>query len=425
MRKPILIAGTALLLLNTIVLYSQTNLNWASSFAPSWANGNTTGNANNIGGSGINCVAVATLFGGGSFRQALGNSGAQTPTVAGATFTVPGVTNRLQITPNFSNNTGYTDIVLTFTSMATNVTFRIADIDKADATSTTYYDRVTVTGTNGVTTYNATLSKYDAITDPNFIVISGNTATANTTSGQSGNSASDATDQRGTVTVSFGSVVLNSITIRYDNAPGANNNPASQAIAVGAVSFSNSVLPVSLSSFNGHRLAQDVLLDWKTQQELNAQSFNIERSSGNSWETIGTVAARGNSNTATSYTYTDINPQGTLLLYRLKQIDNDNNFKYSSIIRIAGRDIKTTMLSYPNPFSAQVNVSISSLANQQVSVNVFDGSGRTVRTETTNLYTGSNNFTITGLDKLTRGIYYAEIKDQSGGLLGRTQLLKN
>jgi len=425
MRKLILILSTFVLQLNTFVLHSQTNLNWASSFAPSWANGNTSGNANNIGGSGINCVAVATLFGGGSFQQALGNSGAQTPTVSGATFTVPGVTNRLQVTPNYTNNTGYTNIVLSFTSMATNVTFRIVDIDKSNANSSTYFDRVTVTGTNGVTTYNATLSKYDAVTDPNFLIISGNTAYVNTTNGQGDNSASDATDQRGTVTVSFGSASLNSITIRYDNAPGANNNPASQAIAIGSVSFNNSVLPVSLSSFSGHRQAQDVVLDWKTQQEINALSYNIERSSGNNWETIGTLAARGNSISVTNYTYTDMNPQGNLLLYRLKQIDNDNNYKYSSIIRITGKDIKTTMLSYPNPFSTQINVSINSPTNQQVSVNIFDVSGKTARTETKNIYSGNNNFTITGLDKLTRGIYYAEIKDQSGGLLGRTQLLKN
>jgi hypothetical protein len=425
MRNQLLVAVIVLLLLNTNVLHAQTNLNWASSFSPSWAHGDESGNANNIGGSGINCTATASIVGSGSFKQALGNSGAQTPTVSGATFTVPGATNRIQVTPNYTNNTSYTNIVLTFTSMATNVTFRIVDIDKADATSTTYFDRVTVTGTNGVTTYNATLSKYDAVTDPNFLVVSGNTASVNTTSGQADNSASDATDQRGTVTVNFGLAVLNSITIRYDNAAGANSNPASQAIAIGTVSFTNSALPVNLSAFNGHRQAQDVVLDWKTQQEINAYSFNIERSNGSSWETIGTVAANGNSNSVSSYTYTDINPQGTLLLYRLKQIDNDNNYKYSGIIRIAGKDTKTSLLSYPNPFTAQVNVSISSTANQQVSISIFDAVGKTVRSETKNLYTGNNSFTITGLDRLSRGIYYAEIKDFSGALLGRTQLLKD
>ena len=424
MRTPLLIAGTALLLLNSITLPAQTNLNWASSFLPTWANGNTSGIALNIGGSGINGTASASIVGGGSFRQALGSSGAQTPTVSGATFTVPGTTNRLQVTPNFSNNTGHTDIILTFTSMATNITFRIVDIDKSDATSTTYFDQVTVTGSNGVTTYNATLSKYDAVTDPNFLVVSGNVARVNTTSGQAGNSNSDAVDQRGTVNVNFGTASINSITIRYENAPGANTNPASQAIAVGAISFSNSTLPVSLSAFSGHRQGQDVVLDWATEQEINAATFEVERSTGSSWEKIAALTAAGTTSSRTNYSYADVNPQGSVLLYRLKQIDLDGNFKYSSIVRINSNN-KVLLSSYPNPFSGQINVSIGSASRQLAAVTITDASGKTIRSETKNLYSGNNNFTITGLDRLASGIYYLQVTGEERKILGSSKIIKN
>jgi hypothetical protein len=424
MRKTLLIAGIALLFLNGKVLKAQTSLNWASSFSPSWSDGSTTGTASNVGGSGINCTATATITGGGSFMQALGGSGAQTPTVSGSTFTVPGTTNRLQVTPNYTSNASYTDIVLTFTSLATNVSFKIVDIDKSNANSTTYFDQVTVTGSNGITTYNATLSKYDAVTDPNFLIISGNIAHVNTTSGQGGNTASDAVDQRGTVNVSFGTTSLTSIKIHYNNTAGADADPASQAIAIGSVSFSASTLPVSLTAFSGHRQLQDVVLDWITQQEINTASFDIERNSGGNWETIGTVTARGNSNSVSNYRFTDINPQGSVLLYRLKQTDIDANYKYSNIIRIATKNSKLDLLSYPNPFTAQVNVSISSPSDQQVAVTLYDEGGKTVRTETKNLYTGSNNFTITGLDKLTRTVYYLEVKDAAGAILDHSKLVK-
>lgn len=409
-----------------LFLYSeaQPNLNWASSFSPAWANGNTSGNAINISGSGINCTATATMVGGGTYMGALGGSGAQTPTVAGATFTVPGTTNRIQITPNFSSNTSYVDIMLSFTSFATNVAFKIVDIDKNNPNSNTYFDRVTVTGSDGVTTYNATLSKYDAVTDPNFLVISGNTANVNTTNGQADNTPSDATDQRGTVNVSFGSAVINSITIRYDNAPGSNSNPASQAIGIGSVSFNSTTLPVSLFDFTGHRQSKDVMLNWKTQQEINAASFDIERNSNGNWEIIGNVIAIGNSNSISNYNYTDINPQGSVLLYRLKQIDNDRNFKYSNIIRIRS-NAATDITSYPNPFNSLVNVSVSSSANQQVTVSLYDAAGRRVQSEIKNLYTGNNSFSITGLDQLTTGIYYMEIKDSNAEILARTKLLKD
>ncbi len=409
-----------------LFLYSnaQPNLNWASSFSPVWADGNTSGNANNVSGSGINCSATATMAGGGTYMLALGGSGAQTPTVSGATFTVPATTNRLQVTPNFTSNTSYVNIVLTFSSFATNVSFKIVDIDKNSPGSTTYFDRVTVTGTNGTTNYNATLSKYDAVTDPNFLIISGNVANVNTTNGQAGNTASDASDQRGTVNVSFGSAVLNSITIRYDNAAGANADPASQAIAIGSVSFNSTTLPVSLLDFNGHRQSKDVILNWKTQQEINAASFDIERNNNGNWETIGNVSARGNSNDLTSYTYTDINPQNTTLLYRLKQIDIDHSFKYSNIIRIAAGST-TEFKSYPNPFNSQVNLSITTANSQQVSITLFDATGKSIYTESRNLYNGNNSFGITGLDKLSNGMYFVVIKNNNDEILGRTALLKN
>lgn len=406
-----------------MILPAQTSLNWASSFSPTWSNGNTNGNASNVAGSGINAAASAIIVGSGSFQQALGSSGSQTPTVNGATFTVPGISNRLQVTPNYSNNSSYTTITITFTSLVTNVNFRIVDIDKSDANSTTYFDRVTITGAAGSTDYFPSLTKYDAVTDPNFLVISGNTAHANTTNGAGGNSASDATDQLGTVNVNFGTAVINSITIRYDNAPGANSNPASQAIAVGAISFTNSTLPVQLTSFSGHRLVQDVVLDWKTQQEVNAASYEIERNNGSNWITIGSLAANGNM-TLTAYRYTDTNPQGSLLLYRLKQIDKDGRFTYSGIIRITGKENKLTLLGYPNPFTEQVTISVHSSASQPVSTFLYDGNGKMVRSETKSLYAGDNSFIMTGLDKLAAGIYYLEIKNESGSLLGRTRLLK-
>ena len=414
-------AGMALLFLYS---KAQVNLNWASSFSPLWADGNTNGNAINVGGYSLNCTATLTMTGGGSYMFALGGSGAQTPTVSGATFTVPGATNRLQVTPNFSSNTSYVDIVLSFTSLVTNVTFKIVDIDKSNFNSTTYFDRVTVTGSNGATTYNAALSKYDAVTDPNFLVISGNVANVNTTSGMADNTVSDATDQRGTVNVSFGTTAINSVRIRYDNAPGANSNPASQAIAIGSVSFTSSTLPVSLLDFSGHRQSGDVMLNWTTQQEINSAFFDIERNSDGNWETIGNVAARGNSNDISNYTYTDMNPQGSVLLYRLKQIDIDRNFKYSNIIRIVTKGT-TDITSYPNPFTSQVNLSISSTINQQVTTSLYDAAGKKIRSEIKNLYAGNNSFAITGLDKMTSGMYYLEIKDMNGELLARTKLIKD
>lgn len=157
------------------------------------------------------------------------------------------------------------------------------------------------------------MTKYDAVTDPQRSVISGNVANVNTTSGQ------EAIQHQmplisGMYKVSV--ATLKSMTIRYmimRQVPML--NPASHRLLLLVLFLSTVQHCLGLKSdFSGHRQAQNVVLNWKTQQEVNAQSYSIERSTGSSWETIASVAASGNGNGSADYTYTDINPQGSLLL---------------------------------------------------------------------------------------------------------------
>ena len=220
-------------------------LNWASSFFPAWANGATTGNAINIGGSTINC-SVSIVKSGGAYTNF---GGPTTPTVGSSTV-VAGSTNNMQVALDYSTASQYTDITFTFSTLVYNVNFNLADIDRLTNTSNSYYDRITITGMMGLTSVQPVVAKYDATTDPNFLNISGNVAQVNTTSGMAGNTASDATDQKGTIMVNFNGKSITSFTIRYDNVAGVAANPGIQFISVGNISFYKAMpLPVELTSF--------------------------------------------------------------------------------------------------------------------------------------------------------------------------------
>jgi hypothetical protein len=425
MRKTTTIIAGLLLLFLDLKVQAQINLSWQSSFLPSWSNGNTSGNANNIGSSPVNCSVNLTINGGGSFKQTHGNSGSQTPTVSGTTFIVPGVASSIQLTPNFSNNSGYIDIVLSFTTVVNNVSFRIVDIDRNAPNSNSYYDMVTVTGTDGTSTYNAILAKYDAVTDPDFLVINGNTASVNTNSGFADDCASDATDQRGTVNVSFGTNSLSSVTIRFTNAPGAKNNPGLQDIGIGNISFLTPTLPVTLIAFNGHRDQTNVFLDWKTSQEINSASFVVQRSSNaNNWTDVATLLAAGNSSSDRSYSFTDPDAREAVLFYRLKQVDIDGHFLYSTVIKLSTKESATDIKAYPNPFTDQVNVNIHSNKQQPVSGLLVDNSGKIIQTIHADLFSGDNNIMVSGLNKLAKGIYYLQLYDETGNLVDLSKLLK-
>jgi len=424
MRIPPLIAGSILLFFAT-TLYAQPKLKWQSSFVPSWSNGNKTGHAIDVGGYLLlNCDVDFNISGGGTFEKVRGTMGPASPSVDHATYTVPGSSERIQFSTDFTSSSSYATVQIVFTSAVTNLSFKITDIDKETSTSNNYFDKVTVTGYNGFTNHNPVITKYDAVTDPNFLIINGNSAEVSSISGQAGDTESDATDQRGTINVDFGGSPITSIIIRLENAAGVIADPDIQILAVGSFSFIQSTLPVKLTRFNAYRSGQDIRLDWTTVQEFNSASFNIERSDGSgTWETIGTVSAAGNSTSERNYSYTDRNPQRTLLFYRLKQADIDGQFKYSSVVRISSTPI-ADMQVYPNPFHTSLTVGIYSSADQSITILLKDLSGRQLRSIPGHLFSGNNNIMLPDLKSLSQGIYHLELYNTEGSLINRSKLIK-
>lgn len=404
---------------NFNTLYGQT-LNWATSFNPSWSNGNVNGNTADLTGKGLNLATMISISG-GTFGQSSGNT---TPTILGNNIQVAGSSSRLEIAPNFNTATGYSDIVINFSTIVSSVSFRVADIDKNNANSNFFYDRITITGTNGVSIYNPVLTKYDAVTDPDFLIVSGNSAYANTASGQGGKTSSNASDQRGTININFGSNLISSITIRLDNAPGVQANPGSQSIGIGDISFLQAALPVSLISFTGRQNDDEIILKWTTAQEIDNDHFNIERNSGAGWQTIGNIAGNGNSSLPAGYTYVDNSPAKATHLYRLKQVDINGCYKYSPVIRISNKDNTIKIQSYPNPFLSQINVSLFSESEQVIKARLSDMQGRIIKAYTRCVYRGNNNFTINDLASILPGTYAIEIIDQEKKSIGMARVIK-
>jgi lipoprotein signal peptidase len=394
----------------TANLLAQTyTLNWASSYAPAWANGATSGTATNIGASGINCTTTITASG-GAFGATAGATGTATPTVTGTAFVVGGSAANNQITMDFSTNTQFTDIVYSFSGSITNAVFNIADIDKGTTTSTTYYDKVIVTATDGVTVFNPTITKYVAASA--FVAISGNTANANTTSGQGGNSASSAADQNATVIVDFGTAVIKSVTVRYTNAAGADANPAFQAIGIGNISFQKAgLLPVDVVQFTGEFKNTSANLHWFTSNEINVSKYAVERSiDGINFTGVATLPAKlGATN---DYNFIDDlkNINSKNIYYRLQMIDADGKYKFSTVLKITTTNqINKAVSISPNPVTDKMNVSISSAIAGTGSLRVINNSGQVVFQQNEKIVKGENLITINKLQYLTAGIYTLQV----------------
>ncbi|HTI07948.1 MAG TPA: T9SS type A sorting domain-containing protein [Puia sp.] len=119
-------------------------------------------------------------------------------------------------------------------------------------------------------------------------------------------------------------------------------------------------LPVILSQFDAALDGKQVDLTWTTDQEVNSDHFAILHSAdaGAHWQSLGTVAARGNSSTAAHYSFSDVNPAAGTNEYRLQSVDRDGASTYSEIRTVRNGLIGSVSI-FPNPAKDYVNISLS------------------------------------------------------------------
>ncbi|MGN6533620.1 MAG: T9SS type A sorting domain-containing protein [Ginsengibacter sp.] len=157
-------------------------------------------------------------------------------------------------------------------------------------------------------------------------------------------------------------------------------------------------LPVVLSRFDVQRQSSNtVLVSWKTEQEINSDRFELQRSFNNSpFETVATILSKNsNSNTAQFYTFTDPNSLAGVSLYRIKMIDKDNSFSFSTVKLVKGTGGTSDFTVFPNPSNGSAKITIADL-NESKKVMIFDYLGRVVRQTS---FANGNSVDITNLQK--------------------------
>ncbi|MCE7042901.1 SdrD B-like domain-containing protein, partial [Dyadobacter sp. CY312] len=168
-------------------------------------------------------------------------------------------------------------------------------------------------------------------------------------------------------------------------------------------------LPVKLSMFDvkkGENVS--ALLRWTTTEEVNSDSFEIQRSAdAKSWNAIGQVKAKENNVGLVNYRFDDMQPNLGANYYRLKMIDLDGSFAYSSIRKLSG-DMGAELTIYPNPVSNEL--SIQSTTGQAIGkVELINQSGKVVLTKN-----GSSIASPINVKNLPAGIYLVKISFQNG-----------
>jgi hypothetical protein len=156
-------------------------------------------------------------------------------------------------------------------------------------------------------------------------------------------------------------------------------------------------LPASLLSFSGRSTgSKTVQLNWVTTQEEEVSHYDVEYSpDGTEWETIGQVAAAGNSTERLAYDFVDNGELSTTNFYRLNMVDLDGSSEYSGIVIVTINDTGDRAVSlFPNPATAdggQLSIQLRGQWNndQPITAQLFDVQGRSLSTYT-NLRPGTS-----------------------------------
>jgi subtilase family serine protease len=138
-------------------------------------------------------------------------------------------------------------------------------------------------------------------------------------------------------------------------------------------------VPVRLISFTAQNKTNSVLLNWKTENELNMAGYEVERSDdGIHFNSIGSVPAF-NTSGSHQYSLADLQPLKGISYYRLKQADLDRSIDYSNIIVINRNSSQNTMTVYPNPVKDRLTIVFAS-GNIQRKMRIVDAKGAVIKT---------------------------------------------
>ncbi len=170
------------------------------------------------------------------------------------------------------------------------------------------------------------------------------------------------------------------------------------------------ILPVTFINFSGSRIGKSNKLTWTTASEQNNLGFDVQRSQdGQNYASIAFVnsLAFGGSASNLTYNFTDdkINT-GTVQYYRLRQVDINNQSRYSGIVKIKGEQTPVLTIDgiAPNPVQNSLTASISSPTKNLVNLQVLDMMGRMIQQQQVIIQEGTNVIPV-NVSSLGSGIY--------------------
>lgn len=180
-------------------------------------------------------------------------------------------------------------------------------------------------------------------------------------------------------------------------------------------------IPVELTSFTASIEGSKIILNWETATELNNQGFDIEHSSdGNIFTSIGFVPGFGSTTEQKNYSFVvDVN-SSKKNYFRLKQLDFNGDYEYSSLVEVDGVLPNEFELfqNFPNPFNPSTKITFALPVEANIQIKLFNSLGEEIFEISHSQFTSGVHEVEFNASELASGNYIYKI--QATGIDGRT-----
>jgi len=186
-------------------------------------------------------------------------------------------------------------------------------------------------------------------------------------------------------------------------------------------------LPITLLSFTGQSISGKHLLRWTTATEQNSLGFQLQQSAnGIQFTSINTIlskALNGNSNSSINYQIENALPFTGVNYYRLKMMDKDGKFTYSSIVKLSKETEKELRISlWQNPVYSNASLLLEGAVGKSIQLKLYNVTGKLMWQNISYLQGNSQQITLPMIS-MAKGIYKV-VAVQANGQSTTTSIIK-
>jgi len=168
------------------------------------------------------------------------------------------------------------------------------------------------------------------------------------------------------------------------------------------------VLPVNLVNFSASCEGDNTVVSWVTATETNNDYFAVEKSEEDfKFYEIGRIKGAGNSNNMIEYSFKDDLNNSNTTYYRLKQVDFDGSVNYHRVVASNCHDNQFEV-SNIHLSDSKLNMIISGSSDEEVTVYLYDNTGKLIAEKPKRINMGNNSFVINDLS-IRSGIYFINV----------------